>query len=321
MSRGNDGAGATLKAGRRTLEIGNPEKVLFPDAGITKLDLAEYYRDVSDVLLPHAEERPISMHRFPDGLEGGDFYQKDVPDYFPDWIETVEIKKEGGSLHQVVIGDAATLVYLADQACITPHVWLSRTDRIRHPDRMVFDFDPPGDGWEATFDAVRWAARRTAELLRDIGLVPFVQTSGSKGLHVHAPLDREADFDRVRKLARDAADLLARRHPERLTTEQRKRKRGDRVYLDVARNAYAQTAVLPYAVRARPGAPVATPLDWNELGAGDLHPRRYTVKNVLRRLAQKADPWKGMGRRARGLGTPRSKLDSIRRNELEQRKG
>ena len=320
MSRGNgdDGAGATLEVGRRTIEVGNPDKVLFPDAGLTKLDLAEYYRDVSDALLPHAEGRPISMHRFPDGIDGRGFYHKDAPDYFPEWIHTETIEKEGGTLRQVLIDDAATLVYLADQACITPHAWLSRLDATRRPDRMVFDFDPPGDDWKATFDAVRWAVRRTAELLRDIGLVPFVQTSGSMGLHVHVPLDRQVDFDAARELARDVADLLARRHPERLTTEQRKKKRGDRVYLDVARNAYAQTAVLPYAVRARPGAPVATPVDWDELGAGDMHPRRYTVKNVLRRLAQKADPWKAMGRRARGIETPRSKLDSIRRDESRQ---
>ena len=312
---GSENGDLRLEVGRRTIEIGSPDKVLFPDAGITKLDLAEYYRDVSGTLLPHAEGRPISMHRFPDGLGGEDFYQKDVPDYFPDWIHTETIEKEGGSLRQVVIDDAATLVYLADQACITPHVWPSRIDRIRHPDRMVFDFDPPGDDWEATFDEVRWAARTTAELLREIGLVPFVQTSGSKGLHVHVPLDREADFDEVRRLARDLTDLLADRHPDRLTTAQRKKKRGDRVFLDVARNAYAQTAVLPYAVRARPGAPIAAPLDWEELGAGDLHPRRYTVKNVLRRLAQKADPWKGMGRHARGIGVPRSELDAMRRDE------
>lgn len=301
-----------MKVGRRTIEIGNPDKVLFPDAGITKRDLAEYYRDVASELLPYAAGRPISMQRFPDGLDGESFYQKDAPDYFPDWIHTERIEKEGGSLRQVVIDDAATLVYLANQACITPHAWLSRIDRIRHPDRMVFDFDPPGDDWRATFDDVRWAAHATADLLREIGLVPFVQTSGSKGLHIHVPLDREADFDAVRRLARDATDVLAGRHPDRLTTEQRKAKRGDRVFLDVARNAYAQTAVLPYAVRARPQASVATPLDWDELDRGDLNPRTYTIENVRRRLAQKQDPWKGMARRARGIGGPREALDDVR---------
>lgn len=306
-----------MKVGRRTIAIGNPDKVLFPDAGITKHDLAQYYRDVAPALLPHAEGRAISMHRFPDGLDGEDFYQKDVPDYFPEWIHTERIEKEGGSLRQLVIDDAATLVYLADQACITPHVWLSRVDRIRHPDRMVFDFDPPGDDWEATFDEVRWAARTTAEVLREIGLVPFVQTSGSKGLHIHVPLDREADFDEIRELARDAADLLATCHPDRLTTEQRKKKRGQRVYLDVARNAYAQTAVVPYAVRPRPGAPIATPLDWDELGAGDLHPRRYTIANILRRLGQKDDPWTGIRRHARGIDGPRSRLDAMRQEETK----
>jgi len=300
-----------MKVGRRTIEIGNPDKVLFPDAGITKQDLAEYYRGVAPTLLPYAAGRPISMQRFPDGLDGESFYQKDVPDYFPDWIHTERIAKEGGSLRQVVIDDAATLVYLADQACITPHAWLSRVDHIRQPDRLVFDFDPPGDDWRATFDEIRWAARTTADLLREIGLVPFVQTSGSKGLHIHVPLDRVEEFDAVRQLARDMTDLLARRHPDRLTTEQRKAKRGDRVFLDVGRNGYAQTAVLPYAVRARPEASVATPLDWDELDRGDLHPRTYTVENVDRRLAQIEDPWKGMGRRARGIDGPRETLDEM----------
>lgn len=307
----SEGGVAELDVGQRTIEVGNPDKVLFPDPRITKLDLAEYYLDVADSLLPHAEGRPVSMHRFPDGLEGEDFYQKDVPDHFPDWIHTERIEKEGGSLWQVVIDDAATLVYLADQACITPHVWPSRIDRIRHPDRMVFDFDPPGENWQATFDEVRWAARTMADLLRELGLVPFVQTSGSKGLHIHVPLDREADFDAVRELARNAAELLVRHHPGRLTTEQRKTKRGSRVYLDVARNAYAQTAVAPYAVRAQPGAPVATPLDWDELSAGELSPRRYTISNVRRRLGQKNDPWAEIGHRAGGIEEARASLDDL----------
>jgi len=133
-------------------------------------------------------------------------------------------------------------------------------------------------------------------------------------VHIHVPLDREAGFDEVRRLARDLTDLLAERHPERLTTAHRKKKRGDRVFLDVGRNAYAQTAVLPYAVRARPGAPVATPIEWDELGASDMGPRRYTIRNVLRRLGQKDDPWIGMGRNARGIGAPREALDELLRD-------
>jgi len=293
-----------MRVGRRTLAVSNRAKVFFPDAGITKGDLLDYYRRAAEFLLPHARDRLVSMHRFPDGIDGTGFFHKDVPDHFPDWIRRESVAKEGGHLRQLVIDDAATLVYLADQGCITPHVWLSRSDRRDHPDRMVFDLDPPGDDDVATFPAVRWAARRLRELLEEVGLVAFVMTSGSMGLHLHVPLDRTADFDEARAFAADAADLLVERHPERLTREQRKDRRGERVYLDVMRNAYAQTTVVPYAVRARAGAPVATPLSWDEVGRSDLHPRRYGVANLFRRMAQKPDPWRAMGRRARGLGGP-----------------
>lgn len=301
-----------MRVGRRSVEIGNPDKVLFPASGITKRDLASYYRDVAELLLPHVRDRPVSMHRFPDGIGGEDFYHKNVPDYFPDWIRTERVEKEGGTLRQLVIDSAATLVYLADQACITPHAWLSRVDRPRHPDRMIFDLDPPGSDPESAFEEIRWAARRVKALMDDLGLLPFVQTSGSRGLHVHVPLDRGAGFDEVREFARAAADLLARRHPGRLTTEQRRAKRGGRVFLDVLRNAYAQTAVVPYAVRARPEAPVATPLEWEELGRADLLPTSYTVDNLRRRMARKQDPWAGIGRHARSLRKPRRALDGLR---------
>lgn len=307
-----------MKVGRRTVEIGNPGKVLFPDAGLTKRELAEYYRRVADTLLPHVRDRPLTMHRLPDGIDGDDFYQKDVPDHFPDWIRTEEVETKGNeTLRQLVADDAATLVYLADQACITPHAWLSRIGRLHRPDRMVFDFDPPeGADAREVFGEVRWAARRVRALLDEVGLAPFVQTSGSRGLHVHVPLGGDVDFDRTRAFARALAELLERRHPERLTTRQRKKRRGDRIYLDVARNAYGQTAVVPYAVRALPGAPVATPLTWDELGRADLHPRRYTVQNLFRRLGAADDPWKGMGRRARGLEAPRKVLDRLRDDEI-----
>lgn len=301
-----------MKVGDRQIDISNRDKVFFPEAGITKGDLVDYYRDIAGTLLPHARGRPVSMHRLPDGIDGGDFYQKDVPDHFPDWIPRVEVEKDEGTLHHLVIDEAATLVFLADQGCITPHVWLSRVDDLRTPDRMVFDFDPPGDDPGAHFDEVVWAARRTRALLDEIGLAPFVQTSGSMGLHIHVPLRREAGFDEVREVARGVAETLVDRHPERLTTASRKAKRDGRLFIDVMRNAYAQTSVLPYAVRARPGAPVATPLTWDELDRPDLSPQRFTIANVMRRLGQRDDPWSGMGRHARSLEGPARRLDERR---------
>ncbi len=299
-----------LKAGRRRVEIGHPDKVLFPDDGVTKLDLAEYYLEMAEVMLPHLRDRPISMLRFPDGIEGDRFYQKKVPDHFPDWVgrTTVSLRGEGGSQEQVVVQDAATLVYLADQACITPHPWLSRRDRLERPDRMIFDLDPPPG--RDTFAAVREGARALRRTLADLELESFVQTTGSRGLHVVVPLQRRYGFDEVRAFARDVAELLVRRRPDAFTVEQRKDKRGDRLFVDFLRNAYGQTAVPPYAVRARPRAPVATPVEWDELGGG-LNARSYTIANVLRRLGQRRDPWRDLARRAQALGDARDRLDAM----------
>ena len=300
------------------VKVSNEDKVFFPGSGITKGDLLDHYRRSAQYLLPHVRGRLVSMERFPDGIEEDGFFQKDIPDHFPDWIRAEEVEKEGGRLRQLVIEDAPTLVYIVNQGCITPHVWLSRVDRLQHPDRMVFDLDPAGNDPTATFPEVRWAARRLRALLEEVGLAPFVMTSGSRGLHVHVPLDGEADFDRVRGFAKDAADLLVSRHPERLTREQRKAERGDRVFLDVMRNAYGQTAVAPYAVRAREGAPVATPLEWDELGRSGMHPRRYDLGNLFQRLSRKEDPWKEMERRGRGLGDPSRELERIRKVEAPE---
>jgi bifunctional non-homologous end joining protein LigD len=289
----------------RAVPVSSPDKVLFPEDGFTKADLADYYARVADVMLPHLEGRPISMLRYPDGIDGESFFQKDVPDYFPGWIRRAKVRKEGGALEMMIAEEAADLVYLASQACVTPHVWLSRIDRPQRPDRLIFDFDPSGDD----FGPVRDGARRMRELLEELGLVPFVMTTGSRGLHVTVPLDRSADFDQVREFARGCAELLVRRRPGQLTVEHRKAKRGDRVYVDTGRNAYAQTGVAPYAVRALPGAPVATPLDWSELGRA--RPRSTTIANLFRRLGRKDDPWADIDRRARGLGKAAKRLDRM----------
>lgn len=301
-----------IEVGSRTVELSRAEKVFFPADGITKGDVVGYYHRIAPTLLPHVAGRPVSMERYPDGLAGEGFYQKEVPDYFPSWIHTARLaRKEGGTITHALADDAATLVYLANQACLTPHVWLSRADRPDHPDRMIFDLDPPG----GDFGAVKAAARRLRELLEALDLEPFVMTTGSRGLHVTVALDREAGFDTVRAVARAAAALLAERHPHELTVEQRKDKRGARIFLDTARNGYAQTAVPPYALRARPGAPVATPLDWNELDRGDLGPRSYTVSNIFRRLSQKEDPWRGIDRRTGSVAGLRERLREMRTDD------
>lgn len=298
-----------VEIGGRTIELSNLDKVFFPGEGLTKGELVDYYRRMAETMLPHLESRPLSMQRFPDGIEGEGFYQKQAPDYFPDWIERVkiEVEEDGEVQPQVVCQGAATLVYLAQQACITPHIWLSRVDQLRQPDKLIFDLDPAGDD----FEPVRTAAQDLRAILEDIDLAPFVMTTGSRGLHVVVPLERSADFDEVREFAKALAGVLARRRPDDYTTEVRKNKRQGRLFLDYLRNAYAQTSVAPYAVRAKPGAPVATPITWDELGDPSLNSQTYTMKNIFRRLGQKDDPWEDMMRRAKSIEPTQARLEHL----------
>jgi bifunctional non-homologous end joining protein LigD len=301
----SDGNGAeTFRVGRRAIEVTHPGKVYFPGRPpITKRELVAYYVAAAPVMLPYIRGRPVTLQRFPDGIEAEGFFQKDISDWFPEWIPRATLSKEGGSTTYVLGNDAPTLAYLASQGCVTPHVWLSRIDRPRHPDRLIFDLDPPKG-----FDQARAAARRLHDLVSRLGLASFVMTTGSRGLHVAAPLDRSADFDAVRGFARDAAALLVARHPNELTIEARIANRGDRLFLDTTRNAYAQTGVAPYAVRAKPGAPVATPLRWEELDDPALGSQTYSLRNVLPRIERKGDPWRGIGRRRQGIGAAAARL-------------
>ncbi|MGW2321694.1 non-homologous end-joining DNA ligase [Streptomyces sp. NPDC001680] len=299
-----------IRVGGRRVSLSNPDKELFPDDGITKAELVDYYRSVARPMLTHLKDRPLVMERYPDGYRGKSFFHKDVPDYFPDWIRTVEVPKEGGRLTMAVCDDTATLAYLANQACITPHPWLSPANCLDCPDRLVFDLDPP-EGEENGFATVRWSARTLGDLLTELGLRPALMTTGSRGMHLLILLDRRTDFDTARRFARRVADLLAARHSDRLTTEPRKNKRRGRLYLDTQRNAYAQTSVAPYAVRARPHAPVATPLDWDELDDPDLGPRRWTLRTLPERLDKYGDPWKGLSRCRRSLRTAQQRLDDL----------
>jgi bifunctional non-homologous end joining protein LigD len=291
-----------------TVEITHPDKLLFPADGLTKADIASYYEAVSEWMLPHIRNRPLSLLIFPDGIDGQSFFQKNTPKYYPGWIRRIEVDKKGGTVLHSLANDADTLVYLVGQNTITPHAWLSRADRVRQPDRLVFDLDPaPG----ADFAAVRRAARRTGDLLRELGLEPFAQVTGSKGIHVWTPLRRRATFEDVKPFARAAAELLAQRYPDELTTEFRKSERGGRILIDVMRNAYAQTTVPPYSVRPRPGAPVATPIAWDELSDSKLRSDRWNVKSVVRRLNAKGDPWADIASFARGLSRAGKRLASL----------
>ncbi|MEU8916873.1 non-homologous end-joining DNA ligase [Streptomyces nigrescens] len=298
----------TVRAGRRTVGIHRPEKVLFPDDGLTKADVVGYYRRVAASMVPQLRGRPLMLERLPEGLGGPQFMQKDTPAHYPDWIRRAEVTKEGGTVTHTVCDEKATLLFLADQACLTFHRWLSRAARPEHPDRLVFDLDPPGPD----FEAVREAARQLCGLLDELGLPAVLMTTGSKGLHAIVPLDGKSDFDTVRGFAQEAAAVLAERHPDRLTTAVRKKSRGNRLYLDVQRNAYAQTAVAPWSLRAKPGAPVAVPISRAQLDDPQLTAQSWTLKDVAAVLEQAGTrPWSGVPARGRSLRTARRRLDAL----------
>jgi bifunctional non-homologous end joining protein LigD len=234
----------------------------------------------------------VSLQRFNNGIAGEGFFQKNVAKGVPPWVKRVEVPKKGGSLWHVLANDAATLVWLANQNAITPHVWLSRADRPERPDRMIFDLDPPRDD---EFALVRRTARELGDVLRQAGVQPFAMTTGSRGIHVVVPLRRRYGFDQVRDAAVAVAEQVVERRPRDLTLEFYKRKRDGRLFVDVNRNGYAATAVPPYGVRARPGAPVATPLHWDELSDRRLSAQRWTIGTVLDR---DPDVWKDIARSA-----------------------
>jgi bifunctional non-homologous end joining protein LigD len=288
-------------SGAPTVSLTHPDRLLWPDAGLTKRDLYDYFGAVAETLLPHVRDRPVSLQRFRGAVADGGFFQKEIPKGAPDWIARVSVPKHGGVVHHLLANDRATLQWLAQQGCVTPHVFTARADRLDRPDRLVIDLDPSHED----FGAVRRAALACGEALRARGLEPFAMVTGSRGIHVVVPLKRTRDGEAVLAWSRAFAAALAAEHPDTLTTEFRKAKRDDRLYLDVARNGPAQTVVPPYAPRPRPGAPVATPLRWEELEDRRLKPDGWTLKTVLGRLEQLGgDPWSEIAASARAL--PRS---------------
>jgi bifunctional non-homologous end joining protein LigD len=268
------------------------DKTFFPASGITKRDIIDYYRKIWGEVEPHTGNRPMVLQRFPDGIEGEGFYQKKVPVYFPDWINTISVDvKKGNTKEEYVNCDSEeTITYLADQGVLTMHLWLSKKNNLNKPDRLAFDFDPSDDD----FEKVRNAALTLGKVLDSAGIVSYPMTTGSRGLHVIIPIKPEEEFDKVREVAKKIAVKIVERDEQNFTTETSKSKRKDKVFIDYLRNAYGQTMVMPYSIRPLEEAPVAVPIEWDEIKDKDLHPRKYTIKNIFRRVSRKEDPWKGI---------------------------
>ncbi len=267
----------------KEVEVTHGDKVMFPEAGITKADLVAYYDRVADHLLPHLRDRPATLERLPDGIGRGKphFWQKNTPDYYPDWIPRADLPSETGKIvPYVLVNDRATLLYLVNQGTLTFHPWFSRVDSLDRPDYVLFDLDPDG----ADFADVVAVARKLHEALGEAGVESVVKTSGKRGLHVLAPWTEKGGYDEARDWARTTASRVEEAMPRQVTMEIRKAKRDGRVYIDVLQNARGHHAVPPYVVRAVPEATVSTPLRWDEL-MPDLDPKRFTVRTVPRRLS------------------------------------
>ncbi len=261
------------------VEITHPDKILFPKGKITKQELADYYSKVAILMLPHIRNRPISMQRFPQGIDKQGFFQKNAPQGMPPWVKTKKIPlKEKAPIQMILCNDKATLLWLANQNCITPHIWLSKIDKPDYPDKMVFDLDP---GPSQTFKSVITVSLLLKELLETkYRFKPSVMTTGSRGLHVTVSLQRKRTFEEVRTLAKAIADTLAQAYPKKCTTEARIEKRKGLLYIDTMRNAHGQTVIAPYSVRALTRAPIAMPLEWKDLKKPGLKANSFTIRNI-----------------------------------------
>jgi bifunctional non-homologous end joining protein LigD len=294
--------------------ITHPEKVLFPaDAGgdaVTKGQLAAYYEAIAPLMLPHLRGRPVTMERYPAGIDHKGFIQKSVTKGFPDWLQRVTVPKKDGTVHHVVVDDVRSLLWVVNQNTITPHVWVSRVPRLHHPDICVFDLDPMEDD-PAT---LRGAALRLRDLLSELGLASWVKTSGSKGYHIVVPLEGSSRIGDVARFAHAVGTLLVTRDPEHLTQEFSKKDRGRRILVDTGRNGYSATFAAAYAVRGRPGAPISAPCTWEEIEGGAVAPTTFTVRNMPARVAKVQDLWAGMAGSAQPLRKPLRALKRLGRD-------
>jgi bifunctional non-homologous end joining protein LigD len=287
--------GKRATAAPGAVELTNPDKLYYPDAGITKMDVLYFYSSIAPRLLPHLRDRPVTLERFPEGIGEGKahFWQKNAPAYYPDWMPIAELPTERGErVRYVLVNNLPTLLYLVNQGALTFHVWFSRVEDLDRPDFVLFDLDPG----EATFADAVAVARAVHAVLKGEGVEAFVKTSGKSGLHVLTRWEQDGGYDEARAWALGLAERVVEELPERATVERSKAKRAGRVYVDVMQNARGHHAVPPYVLRPVAGAPVSTPLDWREL-TPELDPKAFNLKTIFRRLARKKhDPMAGLTR-------------------------
>ena len=296
----------TLTIGEHRVQISNSDKILFPATGITKGEYVDYYQRIAPYMLEHIRDRPLSMERFPEGIEGEKFYQKEVPKYFPEYVKRVDVKpdEETPTLYAMAENEAS-IVYLANLVTI-PHIWMSCTSDLRKPDRMVWDLDP----MDLSFAEVKMAAKLLRYLLNELGVNGYPMLTGSRGIHIVAFVPPEEDVETIFDFTKKVAQLITRKLPRLFTVTYTKSKRGKKIYVDYHRNVYAQTAVAPYAARAIEGAPIAFPVTWEDVDDDKLDAQTFTIRNVSERLDAEGISWSHI-ERVRDLGSARERLGEL----------
>jgi bifunctional non-homologous end joining protein LigD len=293
-----------IRRGKRIVRLSNLDKPFWPDEGITKGDLLHYYRDAGPTLLPHIRNRPFTMKRYPDGWQGKPFFRKNATNYVPAWVKRVAVRvtsrgppQQSRTIEVPVVNDELALLWMVNTACIECHTWYSRIDKLERPDWVVFDLDPSDDvGFAETVEV----ALLVRQALDALGLASFPKTSGALGLHVLVPIERRHTYDDTRRFATEVAREIAGTHPNVATTEWSKAKRRG-VLIDASQNAKGKTMASVYSVRPMPGAPISTPLPWDEVN-DKLDPSIYTMDAVLDRLDRHGDLYEGVPNTKQRLG-------------------
>ena len=265
----------------RSFALSRLDKVLWPQDGYTKGELINYYVEVAPYILPHLKGRPMVFTRYPDGIEKQSFYQKNAPPSLPEWVNTFTYYSSDSKrdINFILVEESATLVWLANQACIEMHPWLSRTASVDYPDFVIFDLDPsPGN----SFEQVRTIALLNRRVLNELGLRSYIKTSGSQGLHVYVPVDNEYSYEEIRDFGHSVAEIICTMQPDIATIERTVRKRGAKIYVDYLQNVKGKTLCSAYSVRPRDGATVSAPLNWDEVS--NVKPSDFTIKTILPRL-------------------------------------
>jgi len=289
------------------LSLSNLDKVLWPQEGYTKGELVNYYLEISPYMIKYLLDRPLVFTRYPDGIDGKNFYQKNAPEYMPAWIKTYiyQSPKDKSFNNLIVVEKQADLVWLANQAFIEIHPWLSRQNSILNPDYIVFDLDPYEN---CPFERVVDIALLLKQLLDDMGLRAYIKTSGAEGLHIYLPVVDKYDYNQVRNWAGKIAGMICTARPDIATIERSISKRGQRIYVDYMQNVIGKTICAPYSVRPRHGAPVSTPVRWEELR--DISPGDFNIKNIFDRLKKTGDLFSA-------VVTDKQNIDKIINGDIE----